>query len=164
MSVPKTVEENPGWVSQIQGLDIEFYDAAGELDNIEGIDLPYADEVDYVSMDDIEYVNENTVGTSGIFHCVGVVVPGDSGYLAHVSPGDIGKTAEELLGETEEDVESVTYALGNSPDLGLLEDVRNNFHGDERVIYTGNNGSIAVDADGDFYRIKDKGNKSPLSF
>jgi len=57
MSVPKTVEENPGWVSQVQGLDIEFYDATGELDNIEGIDLPYTDDFDYVNMDDIEYVD-----------------------------------------------------------------------------------------------------------
>lgn len=157
MSSLRKPDPNPDFVSEVQGSDIDFYDATGELEDIENIDLPYIEDISYVSMDNVEEIDDKALGTSGIFHCIGVAVPGENGYLAHATPGKIGETVDELLSDVDTDSESVTYALGGNPNMELLEEVRSNFEGYERTIYTGEDGSIAVDEKGEFYTVKESG-------
>lgn len=128
----------------------------GDLEEVQDIDLSYIEEVSYVSMDSLERIEDEALGTSGIFHCVGIAVPGENGYLAHATPGKIGATVDKLLSDVDSEPDSVTYAVGSDPDIELFEEVRTNFEGYERVIYTGESGSIAVDEKGDFYRIKEQ--------
>lgn len=145
-----------GFVTHLEASNLDFYDATGDLEEIQEIDLPYIEDVSYVSMDSLERIEDEALGTSGIFHCVGIAVPGENGYLAHATPGKIGATVDELLSEPDENPDSVTYAVGGNPDIELFEEVRTNFEGYERVIYTGESGSIAVDETGDFYRVREQ--------
>ncbi|MFB6114767.1 MAG: hypothetical protein ABEK04_00615 [Candidatus Nanohalobium sp.] len=113
-------------------------------------------------MDSSEVLVQNALATDGIFHCIGVIAEGEETYLGHATPGSIRKTAEETLYEVEKDVENITYAVGGSPDLELLEEVRNQFTGSETIIYTGTEGSIAVDEKGNMYMFE-REEKNPLS-
>jgi hypothetical protein len=53
--------------------------------------------------------------------------------------------------------------LWGSPDLDLIEDTREQFNGTERIVYTGRNGNIAVDPDGEIYSFNKKEERGPLS-
>lgn len=158
-----TRKTKPEWVSELEGLEADLYDASDNLSGGEGLQLPEMDEAEYVAMDSMEKVEDRPLGTDGIFHCVGVVVEGEEVYLGHVTPGEAGRTAEEVLYGVETEVKQVTYALGGSPDLDLLEDTREQFNGTERIVYTGRNGNIAVDPDGEIYSFNKKEERGPLS-
>lgn len=162
MSASKESRENPRWVSQIQELNLDFYDATNELNGVQNVNLPQKNEFKHVNMDHLEYFDGDTLGTTGIYHCIGVAVPGEEGYLGHVTPGEIGKTSEELLDGETENVDSVTYVLGGSPNLGLFEEIRENFDGKERAIYTGRDGSIALDPYGEMYTVEERELSSSL--
>lgn len=151
--------EDPQWLAELEESGIEVYDASGTLEAVNEFNLPYIDRAKYVDIDNIEEIQDKAVGTTGIFRCAGIVISGENSYLGHATPGEIGKTTEELLEEVEGEVDSVSYALGGAPNLELLRELTEKFTQPQKAIYTGRDGSIALDTEGTLYRMKN-GEKS----